>query len=180
MTNVNHEGRTERLAIALLAVILILVVADLLADWGTGVRLSHLLLETGTAVVAAAGVVMLILRLRSLDREQRELRHQLAASQDEARRWQSEAADLLEGLATAIDRQFDRWQLTPAERDVALLLLRGLSHKQVAGVRHASERTVRQQAHLLYRKAGLASRADLAAFFLDGLLRPQSPFILRS
>ncbi len=170
MTNVNHEGRTAMLTIVLLAVILILVVADLLADWGTGVRLGHLLIETGTALVAASGVVALIFRLRSLGREQWELRHQLAASQEEARRWQSEAADLLDGLAAAIDRQFDRWQLTPAERDVALLLLRGLSHKQVAGVRHASERTVRQQAHLLYRKAGLASRADLAAFFLDGLL----------
>ncbi len=174
MTNVNPEGRTELLAIALLAVILALVVADLLADWGTGVRLSHLLIETGTALVAAGGVAVLIFRLRSLGREQRELRHQLAASQDEARRWRGEAAELLEGLAAAIDRQFDRWRLTPAEREIALLLLRGLSHKQVAHARHASERTVRQQAHLLYRKAGLASRADLAAFFLDGLLRPQS------
>ncbi len=174
MSMVSHEGRTELLTIVLLAVILTLVIADLVADWGTGVSLSHLLIETGTAVLAAGGVMTLVLRLRSLAREQRELRQQLAASQDEARRWRDEAADFLEGLAAAIDRQFDRWQLTPAERDIALHLLRGLGHKQIARVRRASERTVRQQAHLLYRKAGLANRADLAAFFLDGLLRPQN------
>ena len=62
---------------------------------------------------------------------------------------------------------------------MALLLLRGFSHKQIAGRRGASERTVRQQAHLLYRKAGFASRADLAAFFLAGLVgsadRNESP-----
>lgn len=80
----------------------------------------------------------------------------------------------LEGLATAIDRQFNRWRLTPAEREIALFLLRGLSFKQVARAREASERTVRQQAHLLYRKAGLSSRAELAAFFLGGMLRPES------
>jgi DNA-binding NarL/FixJ family response regulator len=69
-------------------------------------------------------------------------------------------------LRVAIGRQFDRWELTGAERTVALLLLQGLSHKQIAGERSASERTVRQQAHTLYRKAGLGGRADLAAFFL--------------
>ncbi|MCP3959503.1 MAG: helix-turn-helix transcriptional regulator [bacterium] len=174
MTKVSREGRSEVLAIVFLAAILILVVTDLLADWGTGVRLSHLFVEAGMALVAAGGVTILIVRLRSLGREQRELLHQLSATQDEARRWRGETSDLLNGLAAAMDRQFDRWQLTPAERDVALLLMRGLSHKQVARVRRASERTVRQQAHLLYRKAGLANRADLAAFFLDGLLRPRS------
>lgn len=174
MTNDVVGGRTEVLAICLLAVVLVLVTADLIADRGTGVRPGHLAVEGAAAAVSLAGVWILIFRLRSLSRERRELRHQLAASRAEARRWRSEAADLLDGLAAAIDRQFDRWSLTTAERDVALALLRGLSHKQIAGVRHTSERTVRQQAHLLYRKAGFASRADLAAFFLDGFLTPRT------
>ena len=63
-------------------------------------------------------------------------------------------------------RQFGRWALTDAERGVALLLLQGLSHKEIASARDTSERTVRQQALAVYRKAGVHSRAELAAFFL--------------
>jgi DNA-binding CsgD family transcriptional regulator len=80
--------------------------------------------------------------------------------------------ELLRGLGDAIDAQFDRWSLTPAEREIALLLLKGLSHKEIAAVRSASERTVRQQAQAIYAKANLSGRAALSAFFLEDLLLP--------
>jgi DNA-binding NarL/FixJ family response regulator len=96
----------------------------------------------------------------------------VATARQEAERWRAEAADLLGGLWAAIDRQFDRWQLTEAEREVALLLLKGLSHKQVAARRDTSERTVRQQAQSVYQKSGLDGRSALAAFFLEGVRRP--------
>lgn len=76
------------------------------------------------------------------------------------------------GLRRALDRQFARWSLSPAEREVLLLLLKGLSHKEIAEVRSTSETTVRQQALALYRKSGLASRTELSAFFLEDLLLP--------
>ena len=74
--------------------------------------------------------------------------------------------------AAAIDHQFERWELSPAEREVALLLLKGLRIEGDRGGARTSERTVRQQALAVYRKAGLAGRAELAAFFLEDLLRP--------
>lgn len=55
---------------------------------------------------------------------------------------------------------------------MALLLLRGLSHKEVAQQRGTSEGTVRQQALSVYRKSGLGGRSALAAFFLQGLPLP--------
>jgi DNA-binding NarL/FixJ family response regulator len=79
---------------------------------------------------------------------------------------------LLAGLGVAIDAQFERWVLSPAEREVALLMLKGLSHKEIASIRHVGEATVRQQAQGIYRKSGLANRNDLAAFFLEDLLLP--------
>ncbi len=60
------------------------------------------------------------------------------------------AQDLMRGLGSAIDQQFDRWSLTPAEKDVALMLLKGFSHKEVAELRGRAERTVRQQAITIY------------------------------
>jgi DNA-binding NarL/FixJ family response regulator len=53
-----------------------------------------------------------------------------------------------------------------------MLMLKGLRHKEIASLRETSERTVRQQALTIYRKAGLDGRSDLVAFFLDGLLQP--------
>jgi DNA-binding NarL/FixJ family response regulator len=76
------------------------------------------------------------------------------------------------GLGEAIEAQFSRWNLTEAEREVALLLLKGLSLKEIAAVRASTERTVRAQAHSLYSKAELTGRAALSAFFLEDLLAP--------
>jgi len=50
-----------------------------------------------------------------------------------------------------------------------------LSHREVAAVRKVSERTARQQAQEVYRKAGLAGRSELSAFFLEDLLVPPEP-----
>jgi DNA-binding NarL/FixJ family response regulator len=55
---------------------------------------------------------------------------------------------------------------------VALLLLKGLSLKEIAAVRATSERTIRAQARSVYSKAGLTGRASLSAFFLEDLLAP--------
>ena len=93
--------------------------------------------------------------------------------------WKSRAEGLLAGLRGEIDRQFDIWSLTPSEREVALLLLRGLGHKEIAGELDRSERTVRQHAVCVYRKSGLSGRSGLAAFFLDDLLQTASGEIPR-
>jgi DNA-binding CsgD family transcriptional regulator len=90
----------------------------------------------------------------------------------QGQRWRSEARSLLNGLGQAIDAQFSRWNLTEAERKVALLLLKGLSTKEIAAVRASSEWTVREQARSIYSKAGLTGRAALSAFFLEDLLAP--------
>ena len=86
--------------------------------------------------------------------------------------WRARAEKLLRGLGEEIDAQLERWGLSPAEKETALLLLKGFGHKEIASVLEKSERTVRQQAIAVYRKSGLAGRAELAAFFLEDLLLP--------
>jgi DNA-binding CsgD family transcriptional regulator len=107
----------------------------------------------------------------SLETSHRELLQQQA----ERDRWRRSAEQALAGFSRAIDEQFDAWQLTRAERDVALLLLKGEGHKQAAAQLQRSERTVRQHAVEVYRKAGLQGRAELAAFFLQDLMLPDQP-----
>jgi putative tricarboxylic transport membrane protein len=100
----------------------------------------------------------------------RKLTDALQAAESERER----AREILGGLSGEIDRQFESWSLTAAEREVAILMLKGLRHKEIAGARHTTERTARQQALAVYKKAGLDGRTDLAAFFLEDFLPPRA------
>jgi DNA-binding CsgD family transcriptional regulator len=158
----------------IMAVVAALATADVVDDMHSGGELLHMALEVLIIAAAAVGAVVLWFQLVRARSTNRVLRADLTKARAEMQRFQAESQDLMRGLGEAIDRQFTRWQLSPAEREVALLLLKGLSHKDVADVRTTSERTVRQQALSVYRKAGLSGRAELAAFFLEDLLLPTS------
>ncbi len=140
-----------------------------------GWRLKRSMQGEHMATVEATRLSQLVLemkRARNSDAEQLVVR--LEQTRQEVEHWKGQACNLMAGLGTAIDAQFCRWSLTPAEREVGLLLLKGLSHKEIARVRKVSEATVRQQAQCLYRKAEIGGRNDLAAYFLEDLLLPAS------
>jgi DNA-binding CsgD family transcriptional regulator len=158
--------------IAILAGVALLSVEDFVGDYRYGASLGHLFVEGGTALVALLGALLLWHQRQEARREAARLVRDLATAQAEARRWEQETRATLTGLGHAISRQFDRWGLSTAEREIAVLLLKGLRHKEIAASRGTSERTVRQQAFTVYRKAGFTSRTELAAFFLDPALVP--------
>ncbi|MGM0557587.1 MAG: helix-turn-helix transcriptional regulator [Myxococcota bacterium] len=180
ITDLARERTTLAITIAFFVMILVVTISDLVIDYRAGTTIAHLLIEGAISMVAAVGIAFLVARLQTLRRTASDLEGELQASQKEleetrreAEKWRDETRDILRGLGEAIDRQFERWELTPAEKEVALLLLKGLSHKDIAGVRDVSPHTTRQQAHAVYKKAGVEGRADLAAFFLEDLLLPQ-------
>ena len=147
-----------------------LIGADVWADARAGSSVGHLAVELFVVFLASVGVTVLwTLYLRGRRRND-DLAAELARANDAATRWREEAQEHVAGVSAAIDRQFERWGLTPAEREIALLLLKGLSLKEVAELRGTTERTVRQQSLAIYRKGELAGRAELSAFFLEDLL----------
>jgi DNA-binding CsgD family transcriptional regulator len=163
-------ARRGLLVAAGFAAVALLVASDLVTDYRSGVRLPHLLVEFAILAFAAGGAAAMLRGWVRTRRLARDLQADVATARVDAERWRRQAEEHLAGLSALIDRQFDEWNLSDAERGVALLLLKGLSHKEVAAVRGTSERTVRQQSLTIYRKAGLAGRAELAAFFLEDLL----------
>lgn len=162
------------LIIAYLAISSAFLIVDPLLDLRGGESLGHVITEALMASVTLAGLVAILWDIREERKRRRRLEGDLLDAHSDVTRWRQEAQALLAGLGTAIDRQFQRWGLTPAERDVGIFLLKGLSHKEVADIRNTSERTVRQQARELYRKAGVGGRAELSAWFLEDLLLPDS------
>lgn len=71
--------------------------------------------------------------------------------------------------------RFAEWGLTPAERDVALFAIKGLSTAEIAGLRETSEGTVKAQTNAIYRKAGVTGRPQLLSLFIEELMRDDSP-----
>ena len=173
------EGRLLAGVLVAFLTVAVLAAIDIFSDLREGTTVSHVVSESGVFLVGLLGSIFIVRRLaltlrgaRAAQREVLELAKRLVATEAEANRWRSEARDLMNGLAAAIDQQFDRWALSPAEKETALLLLKGLSHKEVAKVRSVSEATARQQARAVYKKGGLSGRHDLAAFFLEDLMLP--------
>lgn len=102
-----------------------------------------------------------------------EAQRTLARHAVEREAWRAGAEAALAGFAHAVDDRFGEWGLTPTEREIALRLLKGHTHKRIAYETGRSERTVRQHAVTIYEKSGQAGRAELSAFFLEDLFLPQ-------
>lgn len=134
----------------------------------------HVIYEVILIAMAAATAYLLWrawFRARASLRETRQLLETHKADRDA---WRASAEKALAGLGQAIDDRLRGWGLTATEREIALLLLKGQSHKQIAYATGRSERTVRQHAVAVYDKSGLGGRAELAAFFLGDLSVPAS------
>ncbi len=167
-------SRWQAGAVAVTAVALLLALEVVDEEQVDLLELGLELVEISLIVAASLAVMVLFTRVEDQEHVQQQMLRELALAREEGAAWRERVKDLLQGLGSAIDQQFDRWNLTPAEKDVALLLLKGFSHKEVAQLRSRGERTVRQQALAVYRKSKLSGRASLAAYFLEDLLLPSS------
>jgi DNA-binding CsgD family transcriptional regulator len=131
-------------------------VADVISDLREDPGSVHFIVE---AVVTTALVLGILFGAFALRRT-----IELLRAQDQA------LAVARGALADVIDRQFLGWSLTPAERDVGLLALKGLDVAEIAELRGAAQGTVRAQLTRIYSKAGVSGRAQFAAFFVEDLL----------
>jgi DNA-binding CsgD family transcriptional regulator len=133
------------------------------------VEAMSLLLTIGAAV----GVAVVAQRVQAQHEEKLGLIRDLGIARAEGNGWREKVRSHLAGLKAGMDIQFLEWNMTAAERDVGLLILKGLSHKEIAALRATTEATVRQQAQSIYRKAGLPGKTAFSAFFLEELFTPE-------
>lgn len=72
-----------------------------------------------------------------------------------------------------LEERFADWGLTPAEKDVALFAIKGMSTAEIAVLRATSEGTVKAQTNAIYRKAGVTGRSQLLSLFIEDLMRDE-------
>ncbi len=114
------------------------------------------LIEIGAAVGLVLGVIMGAFELRNARR--RTMRAELAL--------RAASGAFMEVL----EERFTEWGLTPAERDVALFAIKGMSTQEIAVLRSTSEGTVKAQTNAIYRKADVSGRPQLLSLFIDELM----------
>ncbi|PCJ08720.1 MAG: helix-turn-helix transcriptional regulator [Rhodobacteraceae bacterium] len=135
-------------------------VYDAAADWSGAEQAAnpspYNALELLVALALFGGLLATILQIRALARRHQQINRQL---------------DVASGaFAQMIEQQFDDWHLSAAERDVALLAIKGLAVAEIATLRQTKEGTVKAQCAAVYRKAGVTGRLQLLSFFIEELL----------
>lgn len=116
----------------------------------------HPILELMVTVMLGVGTVLGLREMRRMARDNHRMARGLKAAQG--------------GFLELLEESFARWGLTPAERDVALLTVKGLTIAEIAALRGSRGGTVKAQSAAIYRKAGVGSRAQLLALLVEELL----------
>lgn len=154
------ERRATILAglILLQALCALFFIGDVIEDFREDGHLDnpHLLLESVAAAALIAGVVFLMIELRGLLSRMSDMQIGLEIAHGH--------------LADVIENFFDEWNLTIAERDVAIMILKGLDNDAIAQVRNTASGTVRAQATNIYSKSATDGRAQFISVFVEELM----------
>lgn len=160
-----QQGRRRSAALALFlllqSVAAVFFVGDALGDLIEGPLGAHSIIESLVALVLVVGIFVGGWQLRLMLERMREQERALDAARGD--------------LGQVIEAQFTQWGLTPAERDVGFLALKGLDVADIAQMRGAAQGTVRAQLTRIYAKAGVSGRPQFAAWFVEDLLADGLP-----
>jgi DNA-binding CsgD family transcriptional regulator len=127
------------------------------------------LVDTALRLLVMALIAEMAVSLRGVEAAHDSLSADVRRAVALGEAWRDAHRARIEDFSRAVAEQFDAWGLTAAEADIATLMLKGMSMKDIAAARGATEGTTRQQARGVYRKSGLSGRSELAAYFLDAL-----------
>jgi len=161
----------EFLIILILAIVVAGNLGDVAYDYREGASMAHIAMEMSIAILSFALISGLTVGVWRQSRSNARLKKELASvSGANGQSLPPALASARHELALVLKKQFEDWQLTGTEREVAMLLLKGLSFKEIASVRDTMEKTVRQQASTIYRKANVSGRHAFSAWFIEDLL----------
>ena len=163
----------KKIIIGFLLMVSLFLTIDLVTDYLSGCTgFWHIVSEAIVASISMFGAIWIsTCGVRLLDTKVH-LENKIQAKIDKIKSLEAKQNQLAEGIGVMIESKFDEWQLTASEKEIGLLLLKGLSLKEVADLRGTSESTVRQQSVKIYEKSGVKGRVELSAYFMEDFLQP--------
>ncbi len=174
MSVLPRDNRFQALLILILPTIAIIGLLDLVLFPPTSLFVLRVVLEAVFIALCIGAVALIWFEWMGMQRSLSHAQYSLITQQEERDAWRQRTQSLLYGLGEEVETQFGLWGLTRAEREIALLLLKGYGQREIALLLKKSERTVRHQAAAVYGKSRLAGRNELAGFFLENLILPGS------
>lgn len=154
----------------ILGIIMTLNALDVVTDIGLGVPRWHIIEEIMIVLASGIGFLYLLWDMRQRTVRMKDLTRTLNNADQQLQNITEEMSRARHSYSEAIQQQFLEWRLTLSEQQVAMLLLKGLSFKEIAVVRDTREKTVRQQASTIYGKSRLEGRHAFSAWFLEDFL----------
>lgn len=152
-----------------LGFVTIFVIGDVVIDYLHGSPLIHSAIEF---LVIFASCFSIFILTGQMNRKNVNLELNLEKSKEDQKYWHDKSKIFLEGLSKNIDEQLNNWSFTKSEKEIAILLIKGLSVCEISEIRNTKEKTIQAQATAIYKKSNTAGRHELAAFFLEDLLTP--------
>lgn len=141
-----------------------------LTDFSDGKVLAEAWVEIGIVFMSLAGLIYFAYIITVQAKEKLKLSDNLDVVRKQLESSNVRLQDGKKEYQKVIQWQFSEWGLTPSEQEIALLMLKGLSVKEISESRNTHEKTVRKQASSIYEKSGLAGRHELSAWFFEDLL----------
>ncbi len=154
----------------ILLIIMTLNFFDVLTDIDLGIPTWHIIEESIIVLISGIAGLFLFYDIRKRTKNMLLLKNQLDDSDNKLRNITDEMKAARRQYSQVIHDQFEQWQLTQSEQEVAMLLLKGFSFKEISAVRETKEKTVRQQASTIYGKSNVEGRHDFAAWFLEDFI----------
>lgn len=155
-------------------VIAVLTIADIIFDFSEGVGFRHLFVEFIVLFICLVGFNFYFDKLKARTKLNEAKFKQI---ESESRNFQNELLVVKDELSTfknqfkqELEKQFSAWRLTPAESEIGVLLLKGLSLKEISETRNSNEKTVRAQCTSIYKKSDLKGRSQFSSYFLDFII----------
>ncbi len=166
-----HSVPLKELIVLLVLVLVVLASGvDLVTDLSHGADVDHIVKEAVIVAISMTAIAWLLLGLRQQRLEIKTLRQELEAANTSQAQPKKYVLEARKRLGNVVTQQFSEWALTGSEVEVGWLLLKGLSLKEIAMVRNTQEKTVRQQASSIYKKAGVSGRHAFSAWFIEDIL----------
>lgn len=144
---------------------------DVIEDISQGVPFNHWLHEL---IIAASSIVFILYKVVlavKRDKTIHDYEEKIDKANLEVDFYKKKIHSFKDGINEILDQQFKIWGLTTSEQDIALLIIKGLSMKEIAETRHTSEATIRQQCSSIYKKSNLENRNQLSSYFLEDIFQ---------
>lgn len=168
------QKKIGRQIMSLLIVVVFFVAYDLLTDIDLTESFKDIFIHFFVeGIILSGSLAALYLCFKMLKVENSTKNRAIAALKDSRRSeysYRRKAKNFIVAFHHILFGEFKKWNLTKAEREIAIFILKGLTTEEIALIRSTSIKTIRNQCSSIYEKTNLSGKSELISYFLSELI----------